>query len=69
MSLVRTERDGPMMPVITLNSPPLNLFDRAMTEELMAAFGRRSRTTRPAVSWSGPGEVVSGGVSVNEFKG
>ncbi len=37
MSLVTIERDGPMA-VLTLDSPPLNLFDRAMTTELIAAL-------------------------------
>lgn len=68
MSLVRTERDGPMA-VITLNSPPLNLFDRAMTEELMAAFEAIQNDPPRGLLIRAEGEVVSGGVNVNEFKG
>ncbi|HNH87471.1 MAG TPA: enoyl-CoA hydratase/isomerase family protein [Solirubrobacterales bacterium] len=68
MSLVRTERDGPMA-VITLNSPPLNLFDRAMTEELMAAFEAIQNDPPRGLLVRAEGEVVSGGVNVNEFKG
>ncbi len=67
MSLVRTERDGPMA-VITLNSPPLNLFDRAMTEELMAAFEAIQNDPPRGLLIRAEGEVVSGGVNVNEFK-
>jgi len=57
------------MAVITLNSPPLNLFDRAMTEELMAAFEAIQNDPPRGLLVRAEGEVVSGGVNVNEFKG
>lgn len=68
MSLVRTERDGPMA-VITLDSPPLNLFDRAMTSELIAAIDQVQDDPPRGLLIRAEGKVVSGGVNVQEFKG
>lgn len=68
MSLVRTERDGPMA-VITLDSPPLNLFDRAMTEELITALEQIHDDPPRGLLIRAEGKVVSGGVNVQEFKG
>ncbi len=68
MSLVKTERDGPMA-VITLDSPPLNLFDRAMTSELIAAIDSVQDDQPRGLLIRAEGKVVSGGVNVQEFKG
>ncbi|HRV61087.1 MAG TPA: enoyl-CoA hydratase/isomerase family protein, partial [Solirubrobacterales bacterium] len=68
MSLVRTERDGPLT-VITLDSPPLNLFDRAMTTELIEALEQVQDDPPRGLLIRAEGKVVSGGVNVQEFKG
>lgn len=68
MTLVRTERDGPMA-TITLDSPPLNLFDRAMTTELIAAIDAVHDDPPRGLLIRAEGKVVSGGVNVQEFKG
>ncbi|MCB0857276.1 MAG: enoyl-CoA hydratase/isomerase family protein [Solirubrobacterales bacterium] len=68
MSLVKTEREGPMA-VITLDSPPLNLFDRAMTTELIAAIDAVHDDPPRGLLIRAEGKVVSGGVNVQEFKG
>lgn len=68
MSLVTIERDGPMA-VITLNSPPLNLFDKAMTSELIAAIDEIHEDPPRGLLIRAEGKVVSGGVNVEEFKG
>lgn len=67
-SPVKTERDGPMA-VITLDSPPLNLFDRAMTEALIEAVDAVQDDPPRALLIRAEGKVVSGGVNVQEFKG
>ena len=68
MSLVKTEREGPMA-VITLDSPPLNLFDRAMTTELIEALEQVQDDPPRGLLIRAEGKVVSGGVNVQEFKG
>lgn len=68
MTLVRTEREGPMA-VITLDSPPLNLFDRAMTGELIAALDQIQDDPPRGLLIRAEGKVVSGGVNVEEFRG
>lgn len=68
MPLVTIERDGPMA-VITLNSPPLNLFDKAMTSELVAALDEVHDDPPRGLLIRAEGKVVSGGVKVEEFKG
>lgn len=67
MSLVRTERDGPMA-VITLDSPPLNLFDRAMTTELIAAIDQVQDDPPRGLLIRAEGKVVSGGVNVQSSR-
>lgn len=68
MPLVTIERDGPMA-VITLDSPPLNLFDNAMTTELIAAIESIHDDPPRGLLIRAEGKVVSGGVNVQEFKG
>lgn len=57
------------MAVITLDSPPLNLFDRAMTSELIAAIDQIQDDPPRGLLIRAEGKVVSGGVNVQEFKG
>lgn len=57
------------MAVLTLDSPPLNLFDRAMTSELITALDEIHDDPPRGLLIRAEGEVVSGGVNVNEFKG
>jgi enoyl-CoA hydratase/carnithine racemase len=57
------------MAVITLDSPPLNLFDRAMTTELIAAIDAVHDDPPRGLLIRAEGKVVSGGVNVQEFKG
>lgn len=57
------------MAVITLDSPPLNLFDRAMTSELIAAIDAIQDDPPRGLLIRAEGKVVSGGVNVQEFKG
>jgi enoyl-CoA hydratase/carnithine racemase len=57
------------MAVITLNSPPLNLFDKAMTSELVAALDEIHDDPPRGLLIRAEGKVVSGGVNVEEFKG
>ncbi|MBN8867114.1 MAG: enoyl-CoA hydratase/isomerase family protein [Solirubrobacterales bacterium] len=68
MPLVSIDRDGPMA-VITLDSPPLNLFDQAMTGELMAALEEIHDDPPRGLLIRAEGRVVSGGVNVEEFRG
>jgi len=68
MSLVTIERDGPMA-VVTLDSPPLNLFDRAMTMDLIDALDQILDDPPRGLLIRAEGKVVSGGVNVQEFKG
>ncbi len=79
MSKIRIEQDGPLA-VLTLDSPPLNLFDRELMDELGAAIDRLAAacTTRAGEAQSGgprgllvraEGRAVSGGVDVHVFEG
>ena len=48
MSLIRVEHDGPLA-VLSIDSPPLNLFDQELMGELSHAVDRlRSRASRLA---------------------
>ena len=57
------------MAVLTLDSPPLNLFDKAMTGDLAAALDRIHDDPPRGLLIRAEGKVVSGGVNVQEFKG
>jgi enoyl-CoA hydratase/carnithine racemase len=63
---VRLERDGGLA-VVTFDSPPLNLFDRALGEALDAAVGELESSSPRAVLFRAEGRVVSGGVEVSMF--
>ena len=65
---VRLERDGALA-VLTLDSPPLNLFDRAMFDGLAEAVGALERDAPRGLLIRAEGRAVSGGVDVHVFDG
>jgi enoyl-CoA hydratase/carnithine racemase len=64
----RLERDGPLA-VITLDSPPLNLFDDAMLRGLGGAVDEVAADPPRGLLIRAEGRVVSGGVDVHVFDG
>jgi enoyl-CoA hydratase len=69
MSLVRLERDDAGLAVATFDSPPLNLFNRRLFEELQAAIAAVEAEPPRALLFRAEGRAVSGGVDVHEFEG
>lgn len=67
-SPIRTERDGALT-VITIDSPPLNLFDDRMIEALGEAIASLASNPPRGVLIRAEGRVVSGGVDVHVFDG
>jgi enoyl-CoA hydratase len=65
---VRLDRDGPLA-VVTLDSPPLNLFDQAMIDGLAAAVADVQGQPPRGLLLRAEGRVVSGGVDVHLFDG
>jgi enoyl-CoA hydratase/carnithine racemase len=63
---VRLERDGPLA-VLSLDAPPLNLFDQAMFDGLAAAIGELEREAPRGLLVRAEGRAVSGGVDVHVF--
>ncbi len=68
-TVVRVERDEAGLATMTLDSPPLNLFDRRMFEGLMAAIEAVEDEPPRALLIRAEGRAVSGGVNVAEFDG
>lgn len=68
MELIRITDDGPLK-VITIDSPPLNLFDAKLIGELKQAVSETQADPPRALLIRAEGKVVSGGVNVEEFKG
>ena len=66
MPPVTFELDGPLA-VITLDAPPLNLFDRALMTALAGAIDDVARSDARGLLIRAEGRVVSGGVDVNVF--
>jgi enoyl-CoA hydratase/carnithine racemase len=66
---VRIEREEGGLAVLTLDSPPLNLFDRAMFEGLQAALADVAADPPRGLLIRAEGRAVSGGVNVKEFHG
>ena len=66
---VRLERDEAGLAVLTLDSPPLNLFDGRMFDGLVAAVGEVEAEAPRALLIRAEGRAVSGGVNVAEFDG
>lgn len=68
MSVVQIERDGSLA-VLTIDSPPLNLFDRELMGELSQAVDRVAAERPRGLLIRAEGRVVSGGVDVHVFSG
>ncbi len=68
MKPVRLDRDGPLA-TITIDSPPLNLFDAEMIKGLDRAIESLQADLPRALLIRAEGRVVSGGVNVAEFEG
>lgn len=68
MNPITLDRDGPLA-TITIDSPPLNLFDAAMIEGLDRAIEAVRNDPPRALLIRAEGRVVSGGVNVAEFEG
>jgi enoyl-CoA hydratase/carnithine racemase len=66
---VRVDRDEIGLAVVTLDSPPLNLFDRRMFDQLVAAVDAVEADPPRALLFRAEGRAVSGGVNVQEFEG
>ncbi len=68
-SVVRLEREASGLAVLTLASPPLNLFDRRLIEGLQAALAAVAAEPPRALLVRAEGRAVSGGVDVEVFAG
>lgn len=66
---VRVEREDGGLAVLTLDSPPLNLFDRRMFDGLLAAIEEIETEPPRGLLIRAEGRAVSGGVNVAEFDG
>jgi enoyl-CoA hydratase/carnithine racemase len=66
---VRLEREESGLAVITLDSPPLNLFDQRMIDDLRAAVDAVAAEPPRALLIRAEGRAVSGGVDVHVFAG
>ncbi len=66
MSPVDLSQDGPLA-VITLDSPPLNLFDHDLLAALRSAISSVARSDARGLLIRAEGRAVSGGVDVNLF--
>ncbi len=65
---VRIDHDGPLA-VLTLDNPPLNLFDRPVFDQLAAAINELADAPPRGLLIRAEGRAVSAGVDVNEFDG
>lgn len=65
----RLDREPSGLAVLTLDSPPLNLFDRRMIDDLRAAVAAAAAEPPRALLVRAEGRVVSGGVDVQVFEG
>jgi enoyl-CoA hydratase/carnithine racemase len=66
---VRLEREESGLAVITLDSPPLNLFDQRMIDDLRSAIDAVAAEPPRALLIRAEGRAVSGGVDVHVFAG
>lgn len=67
-SKVRIDREGPLA-ILTVAAPPVNLFDRAMFDALLAALDELDADPPRALLLRAEGKVWTGGVDVHEFDG
>lgn len=65
----RLEREEGGLAVITLDSPPLNLFDKRMIDDLRSAIDAVAADPPRALLIRAEGRAVSGGVDVHVFAG
>ena len=65
----RLEREESGLAVLTLDSPPLNLFDQRMMDDLRAAVVEVAAEPPRALLIRAEGRAVSGGVDVHVFAG
>jgi enoyl-CoA hydratase/carnithine racemase len=65
----RLEREQSGLAVLTLDSPPLNLFDQRMIDDLQAAVADVAAAPPRALLIRAEGRAVSGGVDVHVFEG
>jgi enoyl-CoA hydratase/carnithine racemase len=68
-SAARLEREDSGLATITLDSPPLNLFDQPMIDDLRAAIDAVAVEPPRALLIRAEGRAVSGGVDVHVFAG
>ncbi len=68
MSLVYIDHDGPLA-VVSIDSPPLNLFDQQLMGELSDTVDRLAAAPPRGLLVRAQGRVVSGGVDVHVFDG
>jgi enoyl-CoA hydratase len=67
VTLVRLERDEAGLAVASFDSPPLNLFNRQLFEDLQAVVAAVEADPPRALLFRAEGRAVSGGVDVHEF--
>jgi enoyl-CoA hydratase len=67
--VVRVEAEPTGLTVLTLDSPPLNLFDQAMIDDLGVAIRALAEEPPRAVLINADGRAVSAGVDVHIFDG
>ena len=65
----RLEREESGLAVLTLDSPPLNLFDQRMIDDVRAAVADVAAEPPRALLIRAEGRAVSGGVDVHVFDG
>ncbi|HEV7483171.1 MAG TPA: enoyl-CoA hydratase/isomerase family protein [Solirubrobacterales bacterium] len=65
----RLEREESGLAVLTLDSPPLNLFDQRMIDDVRAAIASVAAAPPRALLIRAEGRAVSGGVDVHVFDG
>jgi enoyl-CoA hydratase len=68
MTFLRLDHDGPLA-VLSIDSPPLNLFDQQLMGELSAAVDKLLSEPPRGLLIRAEGRVVSGGVDVHVFDG
>lgn len=68
-NVVRVERDERGLAVVTLDSPPLNLFDESLIDGLLGAIDLFEGDPPRGLLFRAEGRAVSGGVNVKEFEG
>jgi len=66
---VRVDNEPGGLTILTLDSPPLNLFDQAMMDGLLAAVEALTAAPPRAVLIRAEGRAVSAGVDVHVFAG